>query len=618
MANAVTFWKGTRAAYDALPAEKILNTRIYFCEDTGEIFKGSVRFSKDILIDYDATEGVDEKVAMSYLPNIQFQGQEVSSGIGKSINFIGIGNVTADEAGNITVRLGENLNCSTWNTTDGISKATVTGTYGTAGVTSSVVPSSAFADTNSASVRACRAGDGDNSIYSITATPGATATSATGANTNNGNEVHFDDNTTCYFKVKIVEGKNTTATEYLVGPIATSTTYYGYIGSTQHTGVKCVIANFGEEPKKASGATGYSGTVSFTIYPETLYASKSTDFQLTGIELVKITDKGQDTESVTSVKDWPATGVNGKHFYLSANNDAGTAVTYSTPTMANANYTLSLGTAVTYHGVTYYKASDSKVAGTCTATNIGFPASVNTKATMTATGGAWFSTVTDTATSKFTTWSDNEDTTMTYDSTAASLKIGDWTGAGISITGTNYIGTSTAVTKAVAEKFLICDASGYITDDHGPFAMSTAALGSSEFMIFDGCLVYPSRDFSAYEGNDGYITPPRSERSYTKTFTLTGTITGGTVTLSHKSVSGGLKSALTAGTIKVSVKAKGGEWRDVSENGIGQATSTYGTTSTKLDFVFAFDTDYPNATTGTAVKIEMTAAVADIKSVTLA
>ena len=365
--------------------------------------------------------------------------------------------------------------------------------------------------------------------------------------------------------------------------------------------------------------------MSFTISPETLYANKSTDFQLTGIELVKIAGKGTDNEVVTSVKDWPATNVNGKHFYLSAKDDAGTAVTYSAATTASTetnpvDYTLNLGTAKTYHGVTYYTASNSTVQGTCAAKNIGFPASVNTKAAMSATGGSWFATVTDTATSKFSPWSDQKDVEMKYTSTAATLNIGDWTAAGIKITGTNYIGTSSGVTKSVSEKMLICDANGYITSDHGPFSMSTAALGASEFMIFDGCLVYPSRDFSAYEGNKSYVVPAAAERSYTKTFTLTGTKTGGSITMTHKATAAAdtIKKALAAGTIKIEVKAKGGEWRDASEQGIGQASSTYSTTSTKLDFVFAFDTDYPNASTGTAVRVTMTSAVADIKSITLA
>lgn len=596
MANAVTFWKGTRAAYDALPAEKILDTRIYFCEDTGEILKGGVRFSRDISA-------------------VKFQGNEVSSGV-SSINFTGIGNVTSDADGNITVRLGENLNCSTWNTTDGISKATVTGSYSSTGATANVTPSSTFSDTSAASVRACRAGD--TPTYSISATSGSTATSASGANTNNGNEVHFDDNTSCYFKVKIVEGKNTDATEYLVGPIAANNTYYGYIDSTEYKGIKCVISNFGEEPKKANGATGYSGNVSFTILPETLYADKSTDFQLTGIDLVKGTG---DTKTIVGT--WPATSTNAKHFFLSAKDDNGDAVTYGTGMLSStatnpAAYTLTKGTAVTYHGVTYYKAADSKVSATCAAKNIGFPASVSSKSTMTATGGTWFSSVTDTATSKFTPWTDAKDTEMKYTSTAATLNIGDWTGIGINLKGVNYIGTqNTALAIPVSEKLLICDANGYITNDHGPFTMSTAALGATELMVFDGCLVYPSRDFSSYTGNSGYAVPAAADRHYTKEFSLVGTKTGGTITIAHKSASG-VKDALADGTMKVQVRTKGGEWRDASEKGIGQSTSTYESTSTKLDFVFAFDTDYPNASTGTAVRITMSSAVADIKSITLA
>lgn len=612
MANAVTFWKGTKAKYDALTEKP--STRIFFCEDTGEIFKGDSRFSRDISA-------------------VKFQGSEVSSGI-SSINFIGIGNVTSDDNGNITVRLGENLNCSNWGTTDGISTGSVkalkssdikTGTPSGSvySATSSCTAKQVVYAVNTNSRIKAKTGtdtniNNDNSLGS--------ATTETGASKNNGHEVHFPDQS-CYFVVRVTEGTGDTAkaAEYFMGPITGDSTYKAKDGlastATEKSSITCKISGFGEEPKKDSGASGYSGLVLISIDPNTLYSGKNIDFTITGIDLVSVADG-----KTTDVSTW--TGLNAEYFHLAKTYTDASSNTidissvkgsmYSSETNPSG-YTLTLGTTTkTIHGVTYY--TSGTIAATCAAKNIGYPVSASTKATMTASGGSWFSTVTDTGTSKFTTWTDAKDAEMKY-SNSASLNVGDWSDVGINMSGTNFIGTNTALNIPVKEKFLICNSSTYLVSSQTAGTYFAApkdvtTLPAGEFMWFDGCLVYPSRDFSGYKGNTGYTVPDLTgERSYTKNVTLTGTPAGGEVTFTHKSVSGGLKSALTDETIQVYVKQKDGSWLDVSENGAGEASSVYGAESTTLKFGFPVPADTPTKDTGTAVKIVMTADVAAIKSV---
>lgn len=597
MANAVTFWKGTKEKYEALSEKP--NTRIFFCEDTGEIFKGTVRFSKELLTDYDTAEGVDEKIARQYLPNVQFQGVDVSTtgGMGKTINFIGIGNVTQDDNGNITIRLGENLNCSMWNGKDGISTATVTSAK--SGDATATV-SSDYSTTSTC---------GSKQVFygtdKITANAGSTATTTAGATSNNGNEVHFDDNATCYFRVNITEGKNTSATGYLVGPITSSTTY-------TNKGISCAVTNFGEEPKKANGATGYSGNVNFTITPASM-GWTSTDFKLVSIEQVKISEEGA-TPVVQAT--WTNSTTNGLYFYLAENGS-----TYKAGAATSASYAFDTINTKKISGVTYLLNTSTVKVSATGLKNLGYPANSDTKVKVGNSGGAWLTAFNDSDTTKFTTWTTAKDVAMNYTSAAKSINIGTWDNPEVTVTGSNIIGDSSAVTSAETYKIIVCDADGYVTSSHGSIPADAGTLNDGALMVYDGMLVYPDTDFTGYNaGLIGDVTQPdytneATERSYTKTFTLTGTKTGGKVTIGHTA---SVKSALNAGTLKVEVKAKGGEWRDVSENGIGQATSSYGTTSTTLDFVFAYDTDYPNASTGTAVRITMSSAVAEIKSVTLA
>ena len=57
------------------------------------------------MTDYGTAEAADNQVRAEYMPNLAFQGKNVGK-LAKNVNIIGVGNVTVDEEGNVTLRLG--------------------------------------------------------------------------------------------------------------------------------------------------------------------------------------------------------------------------------------------------------------------------------------------------------------------------------------------------------------------------------------------------------------------------------------------------------------------------------------------------------------------------------
>lgn len=547
----------------------------------------------------------NNKLNAAYAPELKFQGQSVGN-LFNSLNIIGIGNVTVDENGNVTLRLGENLNCSLWNGTDGISKATV---------------SSAKSDSGSATVSgdysAVSAGGSkvifDASAENITAGAGATVSTAAGATSANGNEVHFDDNATGYFLVNILEGKNTEATVYRVGPVTANATLSATLDGTAVSGISCAITNFGEEPKKANGATGYAGNVNFTFKPYDLF-SASTDFKLVSIEQVKIDAEGK----VTKVATWTNSTTNGVYFCLKD------TATPATPSAAGFAFNSVASATKKISGVTYITTSATFNVTASGITNIGYPANAGNYLDVDYSGNAWMTSYDEKSTSTFTTYTTVKDATMTYKSANYNPLRGMWGAPQVKVAGKNFGKTGTAKTSAETVKLLVCDANGRVSDNNGSFTSASETLADDALMVYNGRLEYPHRDFSGYNAGVGGLATDLAQpnysgttgaRSYTKTFTLGGTTPSCAITLGHDA---SIESALTAGTLKVEIKTVGGTWKDASENGLGQASSSYGTNSTTLNVVFDNAADYPTSTSGTAVRITMSSNVAAIRSIALA
>ena len=597
----------TQTEADALLDDKANASDVYTKAEVGTLAAGEAVIENN-------------KLNAAYAPELKFQGQSVGN-LFNSLNIIGIGNVSVDADGNVTLRLGENLNCSLWNGTDGISKATVAGSNAniTSGTYTVSGDYSAVSDCGSKTVIRDKS---TSSLATYTATPGTTATSATGAMSNNGNEVHFDDNATGYFIVEILEGVNTVSTKYIAGPINASKTYNGKPATIQNgelvsvgaenAGVTCTIASFDKEPMSAKGATGYSGTVSISVKPATLYG-KSTDFEIESISQVTVGADGV----IKNVATWTADSkINGAYFYLKE------ATTPATP--ATASYACDSVTTKVVSGVTYITTASKFHAEATGLANIGYPASTTNKAKVAYNNDTWTDGITDTAESAFTTWTTAKDATMSYRSGQFSPKIGEHNAPKVAINGINAIGSGSTKVSAAGVKLLVCDADGHISASYGEFA-AKESWTDGEFMIYDGCLVYPSKDFTGYNAlgvsgapttqpnysSDGANKPTKA-CVYEKTFNVSADLPSCTVTLGHKA---SISSALSAGTLKVEIFTAAGVFKDIGNSSIGKVSA--GTTSTSIAVTFD-PADILKKDTTTKVRITMSSAVAEIKSIAFA
>ena len=542
-----------------------------------------------------------------YMPVLKFQGQEVGK-LAKEIDIIGIGNVSVDPVtGKIQLRLGENLNCCVWNGTDGISTTTV-----------SSVKSDDVAGIVSGDYSAVSATGSKHIFYGtakITAKAGTTATTAAGATKANGNEVHFNDDATGYFLVNIKEGTSAEVTTYRVGPITGDATLTGTLNGVAVSGISCAIANFGEEPKKASGATGYSGCVNFTFTPANIF-SESKDFQLVSIEQVNIADAGLETETITSVSTWTNTATNGVYFYLKEN-----TVKPGTPSAVSYDFASVITKKIS--GVTYITTTSTFKVSASGLTNLGYPVADGTYVKVATSGDVWFKGFTNSGTGTLTTYTTQKDATMSFESAAVSPYIGKWSAPEVKVTGHNLIGDGTGLASTKGIDLLVCDTNGYVTSSHGSFAGSEE-LAEGELAVYDGRLVYPTAiAVSGYNEDviadleqpdySGVIGP----RSYTKVFDLAGGLTGGTITLEHTA---SIETAINNGSLKVEYRTSSGTFKDLAAGGDVNLTAatTYGTTSSTLVFQINKPADYPTGTSDTAIRITMSSAVAEIKNITLA
>ena len=145
-----------------------------------------------------------------------------------NIKFIGNCKVIYGDNGQITIRIGDNLNSSLYNGKDGISTTTVTSEKSG---DSAGVPSAGYSGVSAAN------GSASFQIFKgtakITANSGTAQTTVAGATDGtNGNEVHFDDNANGKFKVYI--SKNGSEEVYVVGPITANGNYYGKLGERNY------------------------------------------------------------------------------------------------------------------------------------------------------------------------------------------------------------------------------------------------------------------------------------------------------------------------------------------------------------------------------------------------
>ena len=499
-----------------------------------------------------------------------------------NIKFIGNCDVKYGDDGKITIRIGDNVNSSLYNGTDGISNATVTGNKSgdTAGVPSAGFSSVSGAN-GSTSFQIFQAGD------TITATTGTTAATADGlTDGTNGTTTHFDDNQNGKFKVYI--NKNGNEEVYIVGPITGNNTYYGKLNGEGNnvTGIACTVTNFGTEAKAAKGATGYMGNVNFTLTPADIYGETSTAFQVVKIEMCE-----GDTVAAT----WTADStMNGTYMYIYETDLPGT------PT--GADYTLS-ATTKKESGVTFLTTASTITATATGMKNIGYPAATTNKANVSPnSGNAWFTELYDTATADFTTWTTVKDTTMSYSKSDIPLLAGTFENPQVVIYGINYEGNGSTATSAKTNNKMwvygTVPSDSNITDNRwledfsakSDYANVDLTSDTTALQVYQGYLKYPKTNYSAYNVIAGATNPNYStctgDRYYYMKFSKPGSMPTASIDIVSKA---SIASDISSGNLVVEVaKTVGGTWYNVcfgQTPTIGTADSTFGTSS-KLKFEF--------------------------------
>lgn len=483
------------------------------------------------------------------MPDLKFQGQDVGK-LAKSINIVGVGNVSVDDDGNVTIRLGENLNSSSFNTKDSNE------TNGTASASYTTTGSRTLADGTSANVWLL----GTNKITINTA-----------------GKIHFDDDTTTF--VLVVGGKT-----FTFGPITKSTTYK----DAAQTGAQLVVSNWGAEAKSATGATGYSANVSFTINVESLgLAAGYVDLSLKHMKAGAVVGKEYAIDNM---------------FYLITETTQKANVTAAAVTLTNT-------TAKVRSGVSYLKSGT--VTYTATVENVGNPATnAATTSPVIFDNSGWAADKTVNI--------DYNVTAVTKDNTVTTLVTGQYAAdkTTVAVSTKNVNGTGTTMSASLGKALLIdvatetestetieyfdTETKRLQSDMSTPWDSTTSLAaasgeGATGLMLKGGQLKYPAGTFTGY--NDGYNNivganqPDYSgctgERFYARWFEKTGSIPSATFTIAHTaSIATFIDAASTAATkMWVEVSKNGTKWYDINTAGIGTAR-TLGTTSSTFKFEF--------------------------------
>ena len=529
-------------------------------------FKGETLISKenlglasDDVLAVDRTDGsaqVDEKViAPDYLPEIVFnnKGTDETKTMGSKIKFIGNCNVVQDpETGDLTIRIGDNLNSSTFNNTDGITTGTAkysdnSSTYPTTRVTKAAGSKSIWKK-------------GTNDVVTIT-TDG---------------KIHFDDAAKTVFTVKVISA-GTTST-YECGPV----TGNGTFGSAP-----CVltISNWAAEQKAAEGATGYEANISIALTLSSIVSAE-----------------GEVKFEVS------CTGTAGALAYKPAAVAYFIVDTTTQPTVSGFTAKLTTHATQTYGGITSVKsgtvtytatvgnlstpATDATAGASIQVTNDGFAAGVS-KAAQTVYNGTVTKTGALTTTTKsyatgefdatFTAWNINgsasASATLTDANGNAFTKLYvDASAPNASILSTNRV-TLASTTKA--DKVAYTD---------------SAAPGDSDLMVYQAALQYPQAfiDNTVF-GNSGYTAPSTTgDKEALFWFAASGTENSCTLTINGSGLNGANVKSVTFGNSVANLKGLTG----YTDNGSS-------TSATKLVYKFSYKTDADKATTDTGVFLKV-------------
>ena len=488
-----------------------------------------------------------------------------------NIQFIGNCKVFYRNGGKIVIRIGDNLNSSTFNTKDGQ-------TNGTASMARSNDGSEVRVN-GAASATA-------NVILKGVGTNNATITTA--------EKIHFDDNASTVLKLTIKSKSGATTNEYSFGPITGNGYYVAGAGVSQSAPSDAVylrITGFQEESKTAEGATGYEGKPTFTV-------------KLDSLELA---------DGTVQVRVDSVSGTEGAANYPVADGEFQTVCYYindtkTKPTAKDAKLVLpavNSDNTVTYAGITSFKAGTYTYSVTVgdmakPATDASNGASIsfdntknfcgNIKKTQVTTySGAISMTGSTWATGAYTGIDNNVSGNVWNINGATSFTGGIYESNGTTkVTAIDvYTGTpDSTVTKANRRSL-----DGNAFDD-------AANCGENDLMLYHGAIQYPvSNITTAFVGNEHYVQPTASgDKKALFWFSAQGTEKGGTITINGTDLKSSNVKSVKLGNSKDNVL-------DVTSTaGIGTAPNK---TEKQLIFPYTFKTeaDYITSSTGCWVEI---------------
>ena len=504
----------------------------------------------------DGSDQVGDKVIKAdYLPEIVFnnKGTDETKTMGQKIKFIGNCNVVQDPTtGELTIRIGDNLNSSTFNNTDGI-------TTGTAKYSDNTTSYPATRITKAAGSQSIWK-KGTNDVVTITTTE----------------KIHFDDATKTVFTVKV--NANGQTYTYTCGPV----TGNGTFGTAP-----CVltVSNWAKETKSAEGATGYMANISIALTLSSI-----------------VTTEGSVSFEVTCA------GTAGALAYKPGAVAYFIVDTTTAPSVSAFTAKLTSHTTQTYGGITSVKsgtvtysatvanlnapATDASTGASIEITNDGFAGGV-TKVAQTVYDGTITKTGSLTTTTKtyaagdfdatFTAWNINSSAsasaTLTDASGNAFTKLYvDAAAPAASILSTNRV-TLTSTTKA--DKVAYTD---------------SAAPADGDLMVYQAALQYPQAfiDNTVF-GNADYVAPSTTgDKAALFWFPAEGTENSCTLTINGSGLTGTNVKSVTFGNSVANLKTLSG----YTDNGSSSAAG-------KLVYKFSYKTDADKATTDTGVFLKV-------------
>lgn len=511
--------------------------------------------------------GEDQKVPKEFLPqmgvDLYFNNQGVASGV-TDINFAGTVELTRNEDGSVKVQIGENQNSSSWNSTDGVTTATV------ANISTSnyIIP------------------DATGAAFKIgNWTPGQQykCTKSNSINFKSAGNVHFDIGNN-EWKVVVFDADgttklvDTTITTVVAGD-STGTVTGWTDGTPTGTGASNVTYSLAGKAneKNYPSAVGGMATPTFT-------------FNLANI----LPNGGRFKVSIVGCG---GSFTSPDMFYING----------ETPTIASVDLTLANAAEKQVSGVKYVAATSTVTYTTGNITNLNNQAGVTNKLTVTGTG---VSVVKDITSANLTGYTNAWDNVPTFTATRALESNYKGTSVTVNVTPENAFAKGTQVSKTLsgvnvntyaetastdASETFLTEGKRLKSDLTSAWDSSATLVGGTDLQVIPGeGLVYPTTNYSAIAtpaGNPNYSGMTGTKYFYRKFIAGSGTVFGGTIEMA------GLDAAFNnaAFTAELSID-NGATWYNLKDDrgGANPLGIKTGYAGSKVSF------SYPGTTSSTA------------------